>query len=325
MVSLKKITFFAVMNVVLMTSSIVDARAIKIRASDTHPEGYPTVVAIEHLGAKLERAMDVQFQMYPGGILGTEKAVLEQVQIGAVQIARVSLGVLGPVVPEVNVFNLPFVFRDEAHMRKVIDADIGQELLTKVTESSAGLVALGWMDSGSRSLYTNKAIVEPNDLQGYRFRMMDNPIFVDTMTAMGGIGLSMAYSEVLDALQSGVIDGAENNPPSLFTSDHYQTDAKHYSLTHHLIIPDIFVMSKKTWNGLTPKQQALIKQFSLEATLEQRELWDASVLEYTEKLKSAGVQYHDVNYQAFYLATESVRQKYGQNFADLLNRIQQVQ
>jgi TRAP-type C4-dicarboxylate transport system substrate-binding protein len=180
------------------------------------------------------------------------------------------------------------------------------------------------MDGGARSVYTNKAIAEPADLKGYKFRMMGNPIFVDTMNAMGGNGISMSYGEVFTALQTGVIDGAENNPPSLFTSNHYTTDANHYSLTRHLIIPELFVMSKVTWNKLSPEQQTLVRKLSKEATAEQRVSWDKSVAEYNVKLKAAGVQYHEANYDAFFEATQSVREKYGKDYADLLARIKAV-
>jgi TRAP-type C4-dicarboxylate transport system substrate-binding protein len=129
-----------------------------LKASDVHPAGYPNVVAIENLGKKLETASAGRYklQMFPGGVLGSEKEVVEQTQIGAIQIARISLGILGPVVPDVNVFNMPFVFRDEAHMRAVIDGPVGKEILDKITNSPARLVALGWMDSGSRSFTPKK-------------------------------------------------------------------------------------------------------------------------------------------------------------------------
>ena len=131
-----------------------------LKAADVHPAGYPNVVAVENMGKKLEAATNgrIKLQMFPGGVLGGEKEMVEQTQVGAIQIARISLGVLGPVVPDVNVFNMPFVFRDEAHMRKVIDGPIGQEILDKITASPAKLVGLGWMDSGSRSLYTKKPV-----------------------------------------------------------------------------------------------------------------------------------------------------------------------
>ena len=152
------------------------------------------------------------------------------------------------MVPEVNVFNMPFVFRSPDHMRKVIDGEIGDELLGKITASSARLVAIGWMDGGSRSLYTKKPVRSAADLKGQKIRMIGNPLFVDTMNAMGGNGISMGYGEVFTALQTGVLDGAENNSPSYFTSNHFSTGAKYYSQTNHLIIPELLVVSKATWD-----------------------------------------------------------------------------
>jgi TRAP-type C4-dicarboxylate transport system substrate-binding protein len=224
-------------------------------------------------------------------------------------------------VPEVDVFNMPFVFRDIPHMRKVIDGPIGDELLAKVTASPARLVALGWMDGGARSLYTKKLVKSPADLKGVKVRMMGNPLFVDTMNAMGGNGISMAYGEVFSALQTGVIDGAENNPPSMFTSNHYTAGAKYYAQTNHLIIPELLVMSKVTWDKLTPADQALVKKLGREAQLEQRVLWDKSVEEYSAKLKAAGVEFVPVDQKLFFDATAPVRAKYGVKFADLMKRI----
>ncbi|HEX5737202.1 MAG TPA: TRAP transporter substrate-binding protein DctP, partial [Hydrogenophaga sp.] len=213
------------------------AQNMVLKAHDTHPAGYPTVVAVENMGKKLEAATNgrIKVQMFSGAVLGQEKEAVEQAQLGAIQLARISLGVIGPVVPEVDVFNMPFVFRDIAHMRKVIDGEVGDDLLAKVTASPARLVGLGWMDGGSRSLYTKKPVRSPADLQGQKIRMMGNPVFVDTMNAMGGNGIAMAYGEVFTSLQTGVIDGAENNPPSYFTANHYTTPAKYYSQTNHLI------------------------------------------------------------------------------------------
>ncbi len=296
-----------------------------LKASDVHPAGYPNVVAIENLGKKLEEATKGKYklQMFPGGVLGSEKEVVEQTQVGAIQIARISLGVLGPVVPDVNVFNMPFVFRDEAHMRKVIDGPIGAEILDKITNSPARLVALGFMDSGSRSLYTKKPVRKPEDLKGMKIRMMGNPLFVDTMNAMGGNGISMGHTEVFGALQTGVIDGAENNPPTLFTSNQYTT-VKYYTQTNHLIIPEIFVMSKVTWDKMSKDEQALVKKFAREAQLEQRALWDKSVAEYTAKLKAAGIEFINTDVKPFYDATAPVRAKYGAQYADLMKRMADV-
>jgi tripartite ATP-independent transporter DctP family solute receptor len=303
------------------------AQNIVLKAHDTHPAGYPTVAAVESMGKKLDAATKgrIKVQMFPGAVLGQEKEAVEQTQLGAIQIARISLGVIGPVVPEVDVFNMPFVFRDINHMRKVIDGAVGQDLLDKVTASPARLVGLGWMDGGSRSLYTKKPVRKPEDLKGQKIRMMGNPLFVDTMNAMGGNGISMAYGEVFTALQTGVIDGAENNPPSMFTSNHYTTGAKYYSQTNHLIIPEILVMSKVSWDKLSKDDQALLKKVAREAQMEQRALWDKSVEEYSAKLKAAGVEFIQLDTKPFYEATAPVRAKYGAKFQDLMQRISAVQ
>ena len=295
-----------------------------LKATDVHPLGYPTVEAIVRMGAKLEKATSGRYsiQMYPSMQLGGEKEMIEQAQVGALQIARISVGPMGPIVDELNVFNMPFVFRNEAQMRKVIDGPIGVEMLTKLTNSSARLVALGWMDAGTRNVYSDKPVTKPADLKGMKIRMMGNPIFVETMNAMGGNGIAMGFNELHQALQSGVVDGAENNEPTLLAQNHYQTPrGKVYSLTGHLIIPEIFVFSKVNWDKLPKADQDLIRKLSREAQLEQRKLWDAYVQEATVKLKAAGIKFVPADKEAFFKATQPVRDKYGSKYASLIQRI----
>ena len=297
-----------------------------LRASDVHPLGYPTVEAVIRMGKKLEAATGgrLSVQMFPAMQLGGEKEMLEQTQVGALQICRVSVGPVGTIVDELNVFNLPFIFRDEGHMRNVIDGPIGQELIEKITNApNSRLVGLGWMDGGTRNVYGKKAFKTPADLKGQKIRMMGNPIFVETMNAMGGNGISMGFNELYTALQTGVVDGAENNPPTLLTHNHYQI-SKQYSLTGHLILPEIFVFSRRSWDTLSPEDQALLKKASREAQSEQRELWDAMVAESTQKLKAAGVQFVEVDKKAFYEATRPVRDKYGSKWIALIKRIEET-
>ena len=296
------------------------------KATDVHPLGYPTVEAIVRMGKKLETATKgrISIQMFPSMQLGGEKEMIEQAQVGALQIARISVGAMGPVVDEVNVFNLPFVFRDEAHMRKVIDGPIGKELLERMSDGPGSrLIALGWMDAGTRNVYAKKAVTGPADLKGMKIRMMGNPLFVETMNAMGGNGVAMGFNELYSALQTGVVDGAENNPPTLLAQNHY-TVSKVYSLTGHLIIPEIFVFSKKSWEGLSKEDQALVKKLSTEAQFEQRKLWDAYVGEAETKLKAAGVQFVPSDKPAFYKATQPIRDKYGVKYAALIKRIEET-
>src|SRR6195256_996090 len=293
------------------------------KASDVHPLGYPTVEAIQRMGKKLEAQTNgrITIQMYPQMQLGGEKEMIEQAQVGALQIARISVGAMGPVVDELNVFNMPLIFRDEAHMRKVIDGPIGQELLEKISSSpQSRLIALGWMDAGTRNVYSNKPVTKPADLKGMKVRMMGNPIFVETMNAMGGNGVAMGFNELYSAMQTGVVDGAENNEPTVLAQNHYQV-AKVYSLTGHLIIPEMFVFSKRTWEALTPQDQALVKKLSRETQLEQRQLWDEKTAKATEELKAKGVQFVPADKEAFFKATQPVRDKYGAKYSALLKRI----
>jgi tripartite ATP-independent transporter DctP family solute receptor len=297
-----------------------------LKASDVHPLGYPTVEAIVRMGKKLEAATSgrLSVQMFPAMQLGGEKEMLEQTQVGALQICRVSVGPVGTIVDELNVFNLPFIFRDEAHMRKVIDGPIGQELIEKITSApNSRLVGLGWMDAGTRNVYAKKPFKSPGDLKGQKIRMMGNPIFVETMNAMGGNGISMGFNELYSALQTGVVDGAENNPPTLLTHNHYQV-SKYYSLTGHLTIPEIFVFSRRSWDTLSKDDQALLKKVSREAQAEQRELWDRMVAESVQKLKAAGVEFVEVDKKAFYEATRPVRDKYGSKWTALIKRIEET-
>lgn len=303
------------------------AAAVELKAADVHPDGYPNVVAMENImGKKLTEATKGRFtmKMFPNMVLGDEKSMIEQAQAGGIDIIRTSLGPLGPVVPEVNVFNMPFVFRNEAHMRAVIDGPIGDEILQKITDSSANLVGLGWMDGGTRNLFTKAPVRKPADLAGMKIRMMGNPLFVDTMNAMGGSGISMGMSDLYSALQTGVVDGAENNPPTFVTQNYYTVD-KFYNLTGHLIIPEVFLFSKTKWNKLTPEDQALIKKLAKEVQLEQRRLWDIKVAESVAKMKAEGVTtVTDVDKDAFFKATQPVRDKYGKDFTALIGRIQET-
>jgi tripartite ATP-independent transporter DctP family solute receptor len=300
------------------------AKAV-FKASDVQPPGYPTVAATENLGNKLETATNgrLSVRMYPSMQLGGEKETIEQTQIGAIQLLRVSAGALGPIVDDINVVNMPFLFRNMAHAEQMMDGPIGQELLDKITaNANAGLVALCWMNAGARSLYNSKRPIKSiEDVKGLKFRVIGNPIFIDMMNALGGNGVAMGYDQVFSALQTGVIDGAENNPPSYVFSNHY-TAAKYFSLTEHLITPEVLVFSKKAWAALSPDDQALIKKFAREAQLEERVLWNKYEQEAMAKAKAAGCQVTEIADKGpFQRAVNPVWKKYGPKYQDMINRI----
>ncbi len=303
---------------------------LMLKASDVHPEGYPTVTAVENIGKKLDQATNGRYgvQMFASMQLGGEKEAIEQAQVGAIQFARVSVGALGPVVDDLNVFNLPYVFRDTAHMRKVIDGEIGQELLDKVTNSGKGLIGLCWMDAGARNFYNTKHPVKTlADLKGLKVRVMGNPMFVDMANAMGSNGVAMGYDQVFSALQTGVVDGAENNPPSFVFDNHYQV-AKYLTIDEHLIVPEMVVFSKKTWDAMSKEDQALLTKFSKEAQQEERKLWDVYEKQAMDKATAAGiniVQISETDKKAFQDAVKPVWDKYGPKYAAMVKRIQAVQ
>ena len=298
------------------------------KASDVQPPGYPTVAATENLGKKLSAATEgrLSVQMYPSMQLGGEKETIEQTQIGAIQLLRVSAGTMGPIVDDINVVNMPFLFKNIAHSEKMMDGPIGQELLDKITASpTANLVGLCWMNSGARSLYNSKHPIKSiEDVKGLKFRVIGNPIFIEMMNALGGNGVAMGYDQVFSALQTGVIDGAENNPPSYVFSNHY-TAAKYYSLTEHLVIPEVLVFSKRAWSGLSADDQNLIKKFAREAQFEERELWKKYEEQAMEKAKAAGCQIIEIaDKSPFQNAVKPVWDKYGPKYQDMIKRIQAI-
>ena len=301
---------------------------IVLKSADVHPPGYPTVAAVESMGKKLEQATGgrLSVQMYNSMQLGGEKEMIEQAQIGALQMPRVSVGTLGPVVDDLNVLNLPFLFRDTGHMNKVVDGPIGQELLDKVTNHPAAkLIGLCWMDAGARSFYDTKhPIKKIEDLKGLKIRVIGNPMFVDMANALGANGVAMGYDQVFSALQTGVIDGAENNPPSFVFDNHYQV-AKYYSLSQHLIVPEMLVFSRVGWDKLSKDDQALIKKFAREAQFEARERWNKTEAEAMDRMKAAGIEIDPIqDKKPFRDAVKPVWDKYGSKFGDLIKRIEAV-
>lgn len=304
------------------------AQEVVLKSADVHPPGYPTVAAVEAMGAKLSEATDgrLSIQVYPSMQLGGEKEFLEQTQLGAIAFARVSLGVMGAIVPDLNVFNLPFVFRSTDHMYNVVDGPLGDELLQLITDHpTANLVGLAWMDGGTRNLYNSVREVDSmDDIDGLKIRVMGNPIFVDMMNAIGGNGISMGYDELINALQTGVVDGAENNYPSYATGQHYNY-AKYYSLTGHLIIPEILVMSKTVWSGMSAEDQALIVKFAKEAQAEQRALWQAQEKISLDDMMAHGVVITEISPEEKQRFQDAMKPVYATHAADLVGLIERIQ
>ena len=305
----------------VMALPMASAQALEIKSSDVQPMGYPTTDAIEYMGGLLNAWTGgrITIKIFHSMQLGGEKEALEQVQVGALEMTRVSVGVVGPIVEEFNAFNLPYFFRSVDHMHKVVDGEIGTELLNRL--EAGGLIGLGYMDAGSRSFYNNvRPIKTIDDLKGLKIRVMQNPIFIEMVNAMGGNGLPIAFNELYTAMQTGVVDGAENNPPSYESGKHYEV-AKYYTLTEHLMVPEIFVFSKKVWDGLPSLDKQLILKASALTVERERELWAAREQASLDKLIAEGYEViTEIDKGPFIAATDSVRSQFGAEFADLIAR-----
>jgi tripartite ATP-independent transporter DctP family solute receptor len=300
------------------------AAALEIKSSDVHAMGYPTTEAIAYMGDLLSAWTDgrITIQIFHSMQLGGEKEALEQVQVGALEMTRVSVGVVGPIVDEFNAFNLPYLFQSIEHMHNVVDGEIGTELLNQL--EAGGLIGLGYMDAGARSFYNKeRPIASLEDLQGLKIRVMQNPIFVEMATAMGADGIPVAFNELYTAMQTGVVDGAENNPPTYLTQNHFEV-AGHYTLTEHLIVPEIFVFSKQVWDTLDPLDQQLIRKASALTVVKERELWAKMEQEAIDKLVADGYEViTEIDKGPFIAATEPVRVKFGEQYAEIMGRIKE--
>ncbi|MGO4915141.1 TRAP transporter substrate-binding protein [Pseudogemmobacter sp. W21_MBD1_M6] len=306
-------------------ATAVTACEVTLRSSDTHPDGYPTVAAVNAMGAMLEERTDgrVCVEVFHSAQLGEEKDTIEQTQFGVIDLNRVSLGPFNNIIEETQVPSLPYIFRSVEHMHNVMDGPIGQQILDAFSDHD--LIGLAFYDGGSRSFYNSeKPIRSMADLKGMKFRVMQSDMFVDMVSAVGANATPMPYGEVYSSIQTGVIDGAENNWPSYDSSGHFEV-AKYYTLDQHLIVPEVLVMSKKSWDKLTPEDQVLVKQAAVDSVPVMRDLWVAQEKASEDKVRAAGSEIiTDIDKTPFIEAMVPVYEKYvtSDKLKDMVKRIQ---
>lgn len=229
----------------------------------------------------------MMIEIYPSQQLGTERECLELLQIGSLDMTKVSSGVMENFAPKMKVFGLPFLFKDKQHLYNILDGDIGQELLDNGEEF--WLKGLGYYDAGSRSFYTmNTPINTPEDLKGLKIRVLESVTAIEMVNSLGGSPTPISWGELYTALQQGVVDGAENNPPSFYLSKHYEV-CKYYSLDEHTALPDVLIMGTHIWNDLSAQEKKWIQEAVDESVTYQRELWTIAENEALEEVEKAGV------------------------------------
>jgi tripartite ATP-independent transporter DctP family solute receptor len=230
----------------------------------------------------------MRLDIYPSGQLGSERENVEMLQIGSLAITKVSAAIMEGFAPSYRVFGLPYIFTSREHSQKVFDGPIGREILEDGEEF--WLRGLTFYDAGSRSFYTkDRPINHPDDLRGLKIRVMPSPSAVNMVRTFNSSPTPISWGELYTALQGGVVDGAENNPPSFYLSHHYEV-CKYYTLNEHSTIPDVLLISTKIWNTLTPQEQQWLQEAAEESAIHQRELWVESEQHSLEQVKKAGVE-----------------------------------
>lgn len=264
-------------------------------ATDHHPEGYPTVAAVRHMGELISARTDgrLSIKMFAGGQLGSERDTLEITTFGGLDINRVAIAPLNAIEPMTIVPSLPFLFRSTTHMRKALDGQAGEEILSSLTPH--GLIGLCFYDSGERCFYnTQKPIYTPADMKGLKIRVQNSDLYVSMIKALGADATPMSLSEVYQSLVQGVIDGAENNWPSYQSGRHFEA-APYYSLTRHVMAPEVLVMSASRWEKLSLDDREIVRQAARESVAFMRDLWDKRVDDARTALLANGVKANEVS------------------------------
>lgn len=256
-----------------VSSSKVSAAPIVMKLAETHPQDYPTTKGDYEFARLVKERTNgrIVVEVFHSKQLGEERAVIEQVQLGGIDMTRVSISAVSAFVRDLDAFQLPYLYRDAAHMWKVLNGPIGQEILKK--HEAFNFVGVGWFEGGSRNFYTKKQVKTVSDLKGMKIRVQQAPLMVGMVEALGAVATPLPYGEVYSALQTGVVDGAENNWPSYLTTSHYEV-AKYFITDEHTRVPEITVGSKKIFDKLSKEDRAIIFKAAKDAVAYQIKLWN---------------------------------------------------
>ncbi|MFK7901206.1 MAG: TRAP transporter substrate-binding protein [Nitratireductor sp.] len=286
------------------------AMSAEWRAWNIHNDGHPNTAAMDLFSDMVSATTngEVKVEVFHGGVLGSQPDALEQVRIGAIELGNFNLGPIGPMVKEANLVSLPFIFKSVPHMFRVLEGEAGDVVAKAMGD--AGVLPLAWFDAGARSFYSQKAIETPADVAGLKIRVMNNNLYTAMISAMGGNPSPMAFSEVQQALKTGVVDGAENNFPSFKNVGHYEVTT-HYSLSEHLIIPECICVNTKKFNALSPAMQNAVRAAAKGAALYQRSLWEVQSGQARKDVEAAGIKVNEIaDKSPFQSAMDSVYSEY---------------
>lgn len=297
-------------------------RPIVFRLAENQPEDYPTTLGDKKFARLVSERTDgrIQIEVYSGGQLGNEESIVEQIQFGAVDFARVSISPLTQFEKSLEVLMLPYLYRDREHMFKVLDGPIGDNMLSKLIQD--GFVALSWYDAGARSFYnTKKEVKTPEDMKGLKIRVQDTTVMKDFVTSLGALPVAMAYGDVYSALQTSIIDGAENNWPSFEATKHYEI-AKYLTINEHTRIPELLLASKINMDKISAEDQEIIRKAAVEAALYERAEWIKREEISKKKIESNGVKITYLPSNAeFKEKVKYLYDKHEKNYKDIIDQI----
>lgn len=290
--------------------------------AENQPEGYPsTMGAYRFADMVYERTQGrIKIKVQAGGVLGDEVSVIQQIQYGGIDFARASIMTIGQLNDKINVLQLPYLYRDSDHMWKILDGEIGQEFMNSLGD---GMIALSWYDAGARHFYSTEPISCLEDLKGKRIRVAESDLMEALIKALGGVPVTMAYADVFSALETGEIDGAENNWPSYTFTEHYKI-AQYMTLDGHNRIPELQMVSQATWQKLSEEDQKVIKECAMESALYERKLWTEQEKESRKIAEKSGVmviELSEAEIQKFCDAVIPLYKEYGGENQELIEKI----
>ena len=323
----KILSVFMIVLFLTIVFSVVSSRAVAkpvvLRLAETHPQDYPTTKGnYEFARLVKERTSGrIEVQVYHSKQLGEEKAVIEQVQLGAIDFTRVSISPVSAFVKDLDALQLPYLYRDAVHMWKVLDGPIGQEILKKLERSN--FVGLGWFEAGSRNFYTKKLVKTVGDLKGMKIRVQQAPLMVGLVEALGAVATPLAFGEVYSALQTGVIDGAENNWPSYLSTSHYEV-AKFFITDEHTRVPEITIASKKVFDKLPKEDQAIIRKAMKDAQPYQFKMWNDFEKVAEKTVREKGCTITEVTPQEKQKFMDAMKPVYDKQPADIMAVVSKI-
>lgn len=296
--------------------------AATVKLAHALPTEHPVHASLDWFAAKVSKETKMRVKVYPNGTLGNETELLQMVQGGTIGFTKVSAAPLTAFASDYKLLSLPYLYRDRAQYDAVLQGPIGEQILASSKES--GFIGLAFLDAGARSFYTDKPIRTPDDLKGLKIRVQNSALSIDTIKALGGTPVPLPYGELYSALQQGVVDGAENNIPSYYSSRHYEVK-KTFSYDQHTMVPDVLVVSTGVWDSLSAEDQAKIREIAKETVKQQDTNWANYVEKAKAELVKQNVTFVESDIPKFQEAVKPVYEKFRKENPDLVPLLDKVQ